>query len=113
MIVVPSPQYPSLAVCLPQSPGLQQARQKEQSHLSLLNVTSMLMRARGAASLGPGEGVHEAETTEYKIKLNYNEGLRFDLLCTARERKIFHVGVPVSSFLLGCRSRKERGSFGR
>lgn len=71
------------------------------------------MRAGGAAGLGPGEGVDEAETTEYKIKLYYNEGLGFDLLCSARERKIFNVGVPISSFLLGCRSRKERGSFGR
>lgn len=70
------------------------------------------MRAGGAAGLGPGEGVDEAETTEYKIKLYYNEGLGFDLLCSARERKN-NVGVPISSFLLSCRSRKERGSFGR
>lgn len=70
------------------------------------------MRAGGAAGLGPGEGVDEAETTEYKIKLYYNEGLGFDLLCSARGRKN-NVGMPVRSFLLGCRSRKERGSFGR
>lgn len=67
---------------------------------------------------GLGEGVDEAETTEYKnteykIKLNCNEGLGFDLLCSARERKIFSAGVPVSSFLLGCRSCKERWNLGR